>query len=130
MKRIEYKAFTYSLIGLILIVLVLSVQNCAGGVPVDKKLHIGAGAFCSTWGTWVGSVYYPDRPLKSSIIGFSIALTAGIGKEALDHVTGGRAEFKDLQYTILGGVVGALASYGVMKLVQKKHRKRIFALNY
>ena len=125
---INYKAFTYSLIGLILIVLILSVQNCAGGVPVDKKLHIACGAFAGSWGAWVGSVY-TDNPEKSALIGLGISAIAGAGKEIIDYSTGGSVEINDFKATLSGGLIGAGLVYAGMKIFKKRRSYLSFAGN-
>jgi hypothetical protein len=118
MKSPQYKAFTYSLIGLILIVFILSVQNCAS-VPVDKKLHIACGMFAGSWGTWVGNVY-TDIPEKSALIGLGISALAGLGKETIDFGTGGEMDVKDFGASLSGGLIGAGLVYAGMKIFKKR----------
>lgn len=127
MKEYNYKAFTYSLIGLILIVLILSVQNCSG-IEVDKKLHIGCGAFAGAWGTWVGSVY-TDNPEKSALMGFGISALAGGSKELIDLGSGGSVEISDFKATLKGGFIGAGLVYIGMKIFKKRRSYLSFTGN-
>lgn len=125
MKEYNYKAFTYGLIGLILILMILTIQNCKAQMPVDKKLHIAVGAFCGSWGSWVGSVY-TDSPEKAFLIGIGITTLAGVGKETLDMGTGGSPEFKDFTATMAGGFIGAGIVYLGRKIFKRKNP--IFAI--
>jgi hypothetical protein len=93
---------------------------CHAQIP-DRSLHIGAGMFAGSWGSWVGSVYTPS-PEKSFLIGMGITSLVGLGKEGLDHTTGGRAEFKDFTATITGGLIGAGLIYFGRKIFKKKNK--------
>jgi hypothetical protein len=103
----------------ILIILLLISLNCKAQIPADKQLHLAAGAFCGSWGSWVGSVY-TSSPEKAFLIGMSITALAGVGKETLDMGTGGSPEFKDFTATMAGGFIGAGIVYLGRKIFKKK----------
>ena len=101
----------------ILTILLIISLNCSAQISADKQLHLAAGTFCGSWGSWVGSVY-TSSPEKSFLIGMSITALAGIGKETLDMGTGGSPEFKDFTATMAGGFIGAGLVYMGMKIFQ------------
>ena len=109
----------------ILLLLLCTSLPCHAQIPVDKQLHLAAGAFCGSWGSWVGSVY-TSSPEKSFLIGMGITALAGIGKETLDMGIGGSPEFKDFTATITGGLIGAGIVYLGRKIFKRKNRGVIF----
>jgi len=114
-KEFSYKAFFYSLIGIIMILFILSIKDCSAQIPKDKQLHFGSGAVISAWSYLVG------QNTKPVIFGITGAAIAGIGKESLDKIKGGKFDTKDLGYTILGDVI----SVGIITVVKKiKPRKK------
>ena len=110
---------------IIIIILSLLSLTCHAQQLNDKQLHLMAGTFCGSWGSWVGSVY-TDSPEKSFIIGMSITTLAGVGKETLDMGTGGSPEFKDFTATMAGGFIGAGIVYLGRKIFKRKNP--IFAI--
>ena len=102
-----------------LIILSLLSLTCHAQQINDKQLHLMAGTFCGSWGSWVGSVYTPS-PEKAFLIGMSITTLAGVGKETLDMGTGGSPEFKDFTATMAGGLIGAGIIYLGRKIFKKK----------
>lgn len=109
----------------ILIILSLISLTCHAQQLSDKQLHLMAGTFCGSWGSWVGSVY-TDSPEKSFLIGMGITALAGVGKETLDLGTGGRPELKDFTTTMAGGFIGAGIVYLGRKIFKRKNP--IFAI--
>lgn len=101
----------------ILIILFFLSIPCHAQQLSDKQLHLMAGTFCGSWGSWVGSVY-TDSPEKSALIGLGITALAGLGKEGIDYGTGGKVEMRDLGNSMFGGLVGAGLVYMGMKIFQ------------
>ena len=101
----------------LLIILSLISLNCTAQIPADKQLHLAAGAFCGSWGSWVGSVYTPS-PEKSALIGLGITALATGGKELIDYGTGGKVELRDFTNSMFGGFIGAGLVYMGMKIFQ------------
>jgi hypothetical protein len=56
--------------------------------------------------------------------GICWATAAGIGKEVADKCGYGQAEWKDLGYTIIGGVISVGIITAVRGVIHKKHNKR------
>jgi hypothetical protein len=65
----------------LLIILSLLSLNCHAQQLNDKQLHLMAGTFCGSWGTWVGSIYFERSPEKSALVGVGITALATGGKE-------------------------------------------------
>lgn len=78
----------------------------------DGVLHSLAGTMSAVLVASLASQLYPKHtldsyPLLLPALGFSAALTAGIGKEALDSTGFGDPQWSDILHTLLGGLAGA-----------------------
>lgn len=93
-------------------------------VPLDKKWHIGGGAFAGVWGTFAGNSLELS-PEESALMGVATGLAAGIGKECFDLLDGAIMKQHhpfdpmDIAATTLGGVIGAGLSYAALKIFKK-----------
>lgn len=85
-------------------------------MPKDKILHIGAGFLAGAAVTVLMFYLGADRA-SSAIAGALFAAVLGVGKEMFDylHPSLHTADALDAAATAVGGVLGALIAFGVMK---------------
>lgn len=86
----------------------------------DKALHFGFSVAIA------GGGYAASAPFVSSYagraaIGGGLALTAGIGKEALDAAGLGDPSWRDLTWDVIGTLVGVGLSLGIDLAVRGPH---------
>jgi putative lipoprotein len=82
----------------------------------DKALHFGASAALTGAGYAVGVTLTASRPLRL-VLGVSLGVAAGVGKELYDAAGGGDPSARDLAWDALGVVTGALVAYAIDRLV-------------
>ena len=68
-------------------------------IPIDKKLHFGAGLLIAIL---AGLLF-------NGLYGLALAIVAGIGKEIYDYIDYGKPDVTDAIATWIGGVVGYIA---------------------
>ena len=90
-------------------------------IPKDKQLHIGAGAVIGAWGTLTTKETTGWKPI---VMGIGWATAAGVGKELADMGGLGTPEWRDLEATVIGGVIGVGILTGVNYIVRKHKSKR------
>ena len=93
-------------------------------IPKDKQLHFCAGATIGAWGYIIPG---PKAPLWKPIV-YSIGTStiAGVGKELIDLGGFGTPEWRDLGWTMIGGVVSAGILTGIKKVIHiHKHRHNL-----
>lgn len=100
------------------IIALLIAASLQAQIDVDKKYHAGAGVVIGTWGTFAGNSLNLSSE-KSAMFGLASAVTAGIGKELWDKIDYGRFDVKDVEATVIGGVIGAGLSYAALKIFKK-----------
>ena len=111
-KEYSNKAFFYSLIGMIMVVIFLSIsQRCSGQIPKDKQDHLLAGTSIGFMASAL--TINTDKTFVYSIA--SVTLIAG-GKEIVyDKWMGkGKPEWKDFGYSLGGAVIG----WGMIKAIK------------
>ena len=81
----------------------------------DKALHFGASAALTGGGYAVGVTLTESRPLRL-VLGVSVGVAAGLGKELYDAAGGGDPSARDLAWDALGVVTGALVAYAIDRL--------------
>lgn len=78
----------------------------------DKALHFGVSAVL-TIGGWGVSVPLFDEEWPRLVVGGSVALAAGIGKELYDLSGRGDPSWKDFTWDLIGIATGLLVSFGL-----------------
>ena len=92
----------------------------------DKQLHLIVG----------GGVSYVVGDLISKkerftdfdrlVLPIATSIFIGAGKETYDlYSKSGNPSLHDFGYTVLGGVIGSLAKYGIDKLITKKEKVKL-----
>jgi putative lipoprotein len=76
----------------------------------DKALHFGVSGALAAGGYGAGSLVFEER-WKRAGVGATVALTAGIAKEAYDEVDYGGASYKDFVFDVAGTCVGVAAAW-------------------
>lgn len=99
------------------VVLSVGLSTLAGGLlsrgiypgQVDKENHILAGNLIAVAGTLLGYYGFQLNEKHASIVGFGLAVVAGILKEIYDSKHAGRhtVDMNDAVATSLGGILGA-----------------------
>ena len=74
-------------------------------IPLDKELHLKAGLFIS----FVSLIIFEALGWHW-IWTISGVLSAAIGKECHDYLSYGKFDYKDIIYTIVGGLPGIALS--------------------
>lgn len=82
----------------------------------DKALHFGASVALTGAGYAVGVTLTESRPLRV-VLGVSVGVAAGLGKELYDAAGGGDPSARDLAWDALGVVTGAIVAYAIDRLV-------------
>jgi len=78
----------------------------------DKQLHELAGVSLALLGAAIGGAVGLPLPVRT-LVSFSFAAAAGLGKEWVDSRGYGDVEVLDFVHTLLGGVIGvAVVLYG------------------
>ena len=111
----------------LIIILLFAPMLCQSQIPYDKKLHIGAGFFISTWGTFAADACGYNAE-QATLFGLVTAFGAGVAKELADGCGFGTMDIKDFRATMYGGLVGTALSYVGLK-VFKKHVPYVFVAN-
>lgn len=117
-KEYSYKAFFYSLTGIIMIILFLAIsQRCSGQIPKDKQDHLIVGTSIGFMTSTL--TINTDKSFVYSMA--SVTLIAG-GKELVyDKWMGkGNPEWKDFGYSVGGAVIG----WGIVKIFKMIGNKR------
>lgn len=76
----------------------------------DKAVHFGVSATLALGGWAVGIPLF-DEPPPRFVLGASLAITAGIGKELYDWAGHGRPSWRDFTWDLLGTGVGLLLAW-------------------
>ncbi len=83
----------------------------------DKALHFGGSALLAAGG-YAAAYVATERPSLRLTIGASTAVTIGVGKEILDHYTGGQPSGRDLAWDVLGTATGLGIAWLVERLLR------------
>jgi putative lipoprotein len=83
----------------------------------DKALHFAASGTIAVGGYTLGAFVFDARG-HALILGASLALTAGIAKEALDLTGFGDPSWRDLTWDVIGTVSGVAFAWAVDLLVR------------
>jgi putative lipoprotein len=89
----------------------------------DKALHFAASGAIAAGGYTVGAFVFDARG-HALVFGASLALAAGIAKEALDLTGLGDPSWKDLTWDVIGTATGVAAAWAidlVVRGVSEKH---------
>jgi len=70
-------------------------------LPKDRLLHFGVGTFIS-----IGGTLFAEQIGWSPVLGFMLAIVAGVLKEVKDEYTYDGGDFVDLFATALGAAFG------------------------
>jgi len=76
----------------------------------DKALHFGVSGALAAGGYGASSLVFDER-WKRATAGATVALSAGIAKEAYDQVDYGGASYKDFVFDVAGTAVGVAAAW-------------------
>lgn len=79
----------------------LSLVAGCGSVPLDARLHAGAGGVAYT----AQAVVLPDTLRSTPVERCAFAIAAGVAKEAYDSTGRGNVEARDVAITALGCLV-------------------------
>ena len=83
----------------------------------DKALHFGASGVIAAGGYTFGA-FVLDARGHALIVGASLALAAGIGKETLDLTGFGDPSWRDLTWDVIGTATGVAAAWAIDLLVR------------
>lgn len=83
----------------------------------DKALHFGVTAALALGG-YAGSSPWLEARRDRAIVGGSVALTLGVGKELWDLSGHGDPSFRDLAWDVLGTAAGLALAVGIDSLVR------------
>jgi len=83
----------------------------------DKALHFAASGAIAAGGYTFGAFVFDARG-HALVLGASLALTAGIAKEALDLTGSGDPSWRDLTWDGIGTVAGVAAAWAVDLVVR------------
>jgi hypothetical protein len=106
---------------LIILILFIWLVPCnSQTIPIDKQLHLYAGAVVGTWGTLTVS---QETLWKPAVYGLGFATAAGAGKELIDFGGFGTPDWKDFGSSVLGGIVGVGITTSI-KVIVRKHKQK------
>ncbi|MFT3923720.1 MAG: hypothetical protein QM778_14405 [Myxococcales bacterium] len=91
-------------------------------VAPDKGLHFGVSLGIAAAGYGVSSVWLERRPYRA-LSGFSVALAAGIAKEAWDAAGHGDPSWRDFTWDLLGSLSGTALAWGIDLAVARRRRR-------
>lgn len=76
----------------------------------DKALHFGVSGALAAGGYGASSLVFDERWQRAGV-GASVALTAGIAKEAYDEIDYGGASYKDMVFDVAGTALGIATAW-------------------
>jgi putative lipoprotein len=78
----------------------------------DKALHFGASASIAVV-VYAGASFQTESRVKRVVAAASVALAAGLAKEAWDLSGHGDASWRDLTWDVIGTTTGVLLAYAI-----------------
>lgn len=85
----------------------------------DKALHFGVSAALAGAGYALGIALF-DCELPRLVLGGSVALGLGVGKELWDLAGDGDASWRDLVWDVIGTAVGLALGWAVDRLLSER----------
>lgn len=130
-KEFSYKAFFYSVIGLIMIIAFFAIsQKCSSQLPKDKQAHLLAGTLI---GFSMSSITVDSKPVVSLVWSLGTTVVIGGGKELIydKALRMGKPEWKDFGWTMAGSVTGfgiVQGFKGLSKWIDRRHERLVLQI--
>ncbi len=112
MSLLSRERVIFILLAQVLLVLPARARAEDAWVGRDKALHFGVSAAIAASGYGLSAVWI-ERPGYRFLVGSSLALTVGAGKEIWDAAGHGDPSGKDFTWDVIGTLTGAGFALGV-----------------